>query len=131
MLNVIFVLFHFHFHRLVCLPVLQSASYLYVRTSLVLTFLFVLVVRYFHLLLEESSMSGGTSDIGPIKRNAILIRARERRILQTSIYKLNQRRRSLLHFSYQITEVREKENKSTRIINSRCSCYGCTSSSRR
>tara|TARA_B100000795_G_C22741188_1_gene415436 strand:+ start:423 stop:1178 length:756 start_codon:yes stop_codon:yes gene_type:complete len=67
-------------------------------------------------LLEESSMSGGTSDIGPIKRNAILIRARERRILQTSIYKLNQRRRSLLHFSYQITEVREKENKRLKLI---------------
>ena len=56
-------------------------------------------------LLEE----GESKDFGPIRRAAILVRARERRILEGSINGLDTRLASLGNLSYQITEVREAE----------------------
>ena len=67
-------------------------------------------------LLEESADGVEQIMMGPIKRNAILIRARERRILYESIFLLNQRKRNLKQLSYQITEVREKEQERKRLL---------------
>ncbi len=57
-------------------------------------------------LLEEED----SEDFGPIRRAAIIVRARERRILEGSIAGLDARLGALGNLSYQITEVREAEN---------------------
>ena len=57
-------------------------------------------------LLEEDE----ADDFGPIRRAAIIVRARERRILEGGIAGLDARLASLGNLSYQITEVREAEH---------------------
>jgi hypothetical protein len=67
-------------------------------------------------LLEEQVDDSNKNGIGPIRRNAIIVRARERRILQESISKLNRSLKSLNNMNYQITKVREAEQERKRVI---------------
>ena len=63
--------------------------------------------------LLENDDGGG---MGPLKRNAILIRARERRILSESLMILKKRKKLFHSMNFQISKVREQEMERKRLL---------------
>ena len=61
----------------------------------------------------ENDDGGG---MGPLKRNAVLIRARERRILRESLTILKKRKKLFHSLNFQISKVREQEMERKRLV---------------